>query len=44
LTNHNPQWNAHSKVKRYNVGEDSSDGENECSSSDEHVYSVVGGS
>jgi hypothetical protein len=40
----NPKWNAHSKVKRYNVREDSSDGENECSSSDECVSSVGGGS
>jgi hypothetical protein len=41
---HNPKWNACSKVKTYNVGEDSSDGENECSSSNKHVSSVVGGS
>ncbi len=41
---HNLEWNARSKVKRYNVREDSSDGENKCSSSDERVSSVVGGS
>jgi hypothetical protein len=40
----NPKWNARLKVKRYNIGEDSSDGENECSSSDERVSSVGGSS
>jgi hypothetical protein len=38
----NLEWNARSKVKRYNIGDDSSDGENECSSSDKCVSSVVG--
>jgi hypothetical protein len=41
---HNPQQNAHSKVKSYNIGEEPSDGENECSISDECVSSVGGGS
>jgi hypothetical protein len=41
---HNLEWNACLKVKRYNVGEDSSDGENECSSSNKLVSSVVGSS
>jgi hypothetical protein len=27
---HTPKWNACLKVKRYNIGEDSSDGENKC--------------
>jgi hypothetical protein len=40
----NLEKNTHSKVKRYDIGEDSSDGENEWSSSDEHVSSVVCGS
>jgi hypothetical protein len=40
----NPQWNAHSKVKSYDIGEEPSNGENECSISDEHVSSVGGGS
>jgi hypothetical protein len=40
----NPKQNAHSKVKRYDIGEDSSDGENEFFSFDECVSSVVGGS
>jgi hypothetical protein len=41
---HNPEWNACSKVKRYDIREDSSDGEYECSSSNKHVSSVVGSS
>ena len=40
----NPKRNARSKVKRYDIREDSSDGENKCSSSDECVSSVGGGS
>jgi hypothetical protein len=40
----NPQWNAHSKVKSYDIGEEPSDGENECSISNEHVSSVGGSS
>jgi hypothetical protein len=40
----NPQWNACSKVKSYDIGEQPSNGENECSISDEHVSSVGGGS
>jgi hypothetical protein len=40
----NPQQNAHSKVKSYDIGEEPSDGENKCSISDEHVSSVGGGS
>jgi hypothetical protein len=41
----NPQWNACSKVKTYNIGEEpSSDEENECSISDECVSSVGGSS
>jgi hypothetical protein len=40
----NPKWNACSRVKRYDIGEDSSDGENECSSSNECISSVGGGS
>jgi hypothetical protein len=39
----NLEQNTHLKVKRYDIGEDSSDGENEWSSSDEHVSSVVCG-
>jgi hypothetical protein len=39
--NHNPECNACLKVKGYNIGEDSSDGETEWSSSDELVLSVV---
>ena len=41
---HNLECNAHSKVKRYDIGEDSSDGETVWSSSNEHVLSVVCGS
>ena len=37
----NLECNAHLKVKRYDIGEDSSDDETEWSSSDEHVWSVV---
>jgi hypothetical protein len=40
----NPQQNARSKVKSYDIGEEPSDGENKCSISDEHVSSVGGGS
>jgi hypothetical protein len=40
----NAQWNARSKVKSYNIGEEPSDGENKCSISNEHVSSVGGGS
>jgi hypothetical protein len=40
----NLECNTHMKVKRYDVGEDSSDGENKWSSSNEHVFSVVCGS
>jgi hypothetical protein len=41
----NPQWNACSKVKTYDIGEEpSSDEENECSISDECVSSVGGSS
>jgi hypothetical protein len=36
----NPKWNAGSKVKRYDIWEGSSDGENKCSSSDGCVSSV----
>jgi hypothetical protein len=32
------------KVKSYDIGEEPSNGENECSISDEHVSSVGGGS
>jgi hypothetical protein len=41
---YNPKWNACLKVKRYDIGEDSSDGENECSISNKCVSSVGGGS
>jgi hypothetical protein len=37
---HNPQRNACSKVKSYDIGEEPPDGENECSISDDHVSSV----
>jgi hypothetical protein len=40
----NPQWNAHSNVKSYDIGEEPSDAENECSISNETVSSVGGGS
>jgi hypothetical protein len=40
----NLQWNAHLKVKSYDIGEEPSDGENGCSISDERVSSVGGGS
>jgi hypothetical protein len=40
----NPQWNARSKVKSYDIEEEPSDGENECSISDERVSSVGSGS
>ncbi len=40
----NPQWNARSKVKSYDIGEEPSHCENECSISDERVSSVGGGS
>jgi hypothetical protein len=40
----NSKWNAHSKVKSYDIGEEPSDGENEFSISDECVSSVDGGS
>ncbi len=40
----NHEWNAHSKVKSYNIGEEPSDGENKCSISDERVSSVGGSS
>ncbi len=37
----NLECNAHSKVNRYNIGEDSSDGENEWTSSNKSVLSVL---
>jgi hypothetical protein len=40
----NPQRNACSKVKSYDIGEEPSDGENKCSISDECLSSVGGGS
>jgi hypothetical protein len=40
----NPQWNACSKVKSYDIGEEPSDCENECSISDGRVSSVGGSS
>jgi hypothetical protein len=42
--NRNPKRNAHLKVKSFDIGEEPSDGENECSISDERVSSVGGGS
>jgi hypothetical protein len=39
---HNPECNTHSKFKRYDIGENSSDGEDEWSSSNKCVSSVVG--
>jgi hypothetical protein len=40
----NPQWNACSKVKSYDIGEEPSNCENKCSISDESVSSVGGSS
>ncbi len=40
----NLEHNTHLKVNRYDVGEDSSDGKNEWTSSNESVLSVVGSS
>jgi hypothetical protein len=41
---HNPECNTNSKVNRYNIAEDSSDGENEWTSSNKSVLRVFGSS